>query len=74
MKLAVIGTGRIVHEALSAMKDLIEEGKIEFSAVFAREHSRAVGEELARQYGIGQVFTDFDELLHAGGADTTSAL
>lgn len=70
MKLAVIGTGRIVHEALSAMKDLIEEGKIELSAVFTREHSRAVGEELARQYGIGQVFTDFDELLHAGGADT----
>ena len=27
MKLAVIGTGRIVHEALSAMKDLIEEGR-----------------------------------------------
>ena len=52
MKLAVIGTGRIVHEALSAMKDLIEEGRIELSAVFAREHSRAVGEELARQYVI----------------------
>lgn len=66
MKLAIIGTGKIVHEALYALEGL--EG-IELVAIFAREHSRAVGEELAEKYSIKAVYTDYDKLLCESGAD-----
>ena len=49
MKLGIIGTGRIVHEALFAMKEIAE---IERTAIFARPKSRDKGEKLAEQYGV----------------------
>lgn len=73
MKLAIIGTGKIVHEALYAMQELAQGAdpscKIELVAIFAREHSRATGEELAKQYSIPAVYTDYDRLLDESGAD-----
>lgn len=66
MKLAIIGTGKIVHEALFAIQELKE---ITLTAIFARPHSRATGEELAEKYGIGAVYTDYERLLEESGAD-----
>ena len=67
MKLAVIGTGKIVNDALIAIK---EAGEIELAAIFARPHSRERGHELASAYGIPAVYTDYDELLDQAYIDT----
>lgn len=69
MKLAIIGTGKIVHEALYAMDDLVKSGVIELTSIFARPHSRDKAVELAEQYEIPQIYTDYDELLQADQAD-----
>ena len=66
MKLGIIGTGKIVREALFATE---ESPVIELTAIFARPHSRAKGEELAKQYGIPQIYTDYDELLKKSGVE-----
>lgn len=66
MKLGIIGTGNIVHEALYAMDGIIE---IEKKAIYARPHSRQKAEDLARKYRISQVYTDYDELLEKAGLD-----
>ena len=66
MKLGIIGTGKIVHEALFAMEEITE---IERTAIFARPKSREKGEKLAEQYGIGKVYTDYAELLSDSGVD-----
>ena len=63
MNLAIIGTGRIVHEALYALTAV---DSIRVRAIWARPHSVHVGEELAQQYGIDQVYTDYDLLLKHG--------
>lgn len=67
MKLAFIGTGKIIHDALGAVKD---EAQIEKTAVYARPHSLAKAQALAKEYGIGEVWTDYDELLQKTTADT----
>ena len=67
MKLAVIGTGKIVKEALYAIR---EAGGIEVNAIWARPHSRERGAELAAEYGIPAVFTDYDDLLGRENIDT----
>lgn len=66
MKLGIIGTGKIVHEALFAMEEITE---IERTAIFARPHSREKGQALASKYGISQVYTDYEELLQKSGVD-----
>lgn len=66
MKLAIIGTGKIVHEALRALTAV---DRICVKAIYARPHSRQTGEELARQYGIGEVYTDYDQLLAQADVD-----
>ena len=66
MKLGIIGTGKIVHEALYAMEEL---DQIQKKAIFARPHSKAKGEELAKKYGIDQVYTDYDKLLDEAEID-----
>ena len=66
MKLAIIGTGGIVAEALVALESVPE---IKKAAVFARPHSREKAEKLAKDYGIGKVYTDYDELLKESDAD-----
>ena len=60
MKLAIIGTGKIVHEALFALEPV---DRVEVVAIFARPHSKEKAEALAEKYGIGEVYTDYDELL-----------
>ena len=67
MKLGIIGTGKIIHDALYAMEPLEQ---IEKNAIFARPHSRDKAEALAGQYGIREVYTDYDELLDRADVDT----
>ena len=66
MKLAIIGTGKIVKEALFALEPV---NSIELSAIFARPHSKAKGEALAKQYHIKEVYTDYDALLAESEAE-----
>ena len=67
MKLALIGTGKIIEDALFAMEPV---KTIEKTAVFARPHSRDKAEKLAKQYAIKEVYTDYEELLKKTEADT----
>lgn len=66
MKLGIIGTGNIVHDALFAMEPLKQ---IAVNAIFARPHSREKGEKLAAQYHIPEVYTDYDALLDKADVD-----
>ncbi|MBO4547833.1 MAG: Gfo/Idh/MocA family oxidoreductase, partial [Abditibacteriota bacterium] len=67
MKLGIIGTGKIVHDALFAIEPLKD---IRPGAIFARPHSRDKGEALAGQYSIPRVYTDYEGLLRDDGVDT----
>lgn len=60
MKLAIIGTGMIVKEALTAIREV--QG-LEVTAIFGRPHSREKAEALAGEHGIAKVYTDYAELL-----------
>ena len=66
MKLGIIGSGKIVHEALFAMEPV---DNIEKTAIFARPHSLDKAEELAKKYQIGQIYTDYEELLRKSDVD-----
>ena len=66
MKLGIIGTGRIVGEALEALRQLPQ---IQCTAVFARPHSRDKAEALAAAYGIAEVYTDYEKLLQQADVD-----
>ena len=67
MKLAILGTGFIVHEgALPALQSVPE---IEVTAIFARPHSKEKADALAAKYAIPQVYTDYDELLSSTDVD-----
>ena len=58
--LSIIGTGKIVHEALPVIT--ATEG-ITVRSIFAREHSRAKAEALAVAFGIPVVTTDYASVL-----------
>ena len=62
MKLAIVGTGRMAREALTALRDV--QG-IEVTCICARPHSREKAEELAREFGIPKIMTDYEEMLHS---------
>ena len=66
MKLALIGTGRIIGDALYAMEPV---AGIEKVAIWARNNV-ARARELADKYGIPAVYTDYTRLLTESGADT----
>ena len=66
MKLAILGTGKIVHDLLEALKEVPD---IEVTSVFARPKSRAKAEALASEWNIPRVYTDYAELLANDDAD-----
>ena len=66
MKLAVLGTGKIVKEALFALQFV---PNVAVTAIYARPHSAEIGAVLAAQYGIPAVFTDYTHLLQECDAD-----
>ena len=67
MKLGILGTGFIITDALEAISEVPE---IEKKAILARPKSKAKGEEFAAKYGIGKVYTDYEELLSSDEIDT----
>ena len=67
MKLGIIGTGKIVEDALFAIEPV---SQIELKAIFAREHSRQKAEDFAARHKISEVYTDYDELLEKADIDT----
>ncbi len=60
MKIAILGTGMIVKEAMAAIK---QTDRWELAAIFARPRSKDKGEALAAEFGVPKVYTDYDELL-----------
>ncbi len=66
MKLAIIGTGFIPPITLQALAQI---PAIEVTSIYAREHSKARGQELANQFNIPKVYTDYRELLEKDSCD-----
>ena len=66
MRLAMIGTGGIVKEALTA---LAEVPQITCQAIWTREHSLEKARQMAADYHIPQVYTSYEELLAADTID-----
>lgn len=66
MKLALLGTGKIVQELLPVLAEL----DIRPQALLGTERSRERAVELASRFGIAGVFFDYEELLENSGADT----
>ena len=64
MRLAIIGTGMIVGEALTALKPI---GSIEVTAIYGRSREKA--ERLATAHSIGKIYTDYDQLLAESTAE-----
>lgn len=60
IRLGIIGTGKIVNEALYAMEPVKEITK---QAIFARPHSVEKAKRFAEGYGIPKVYTDYTKLL-----------
>lgn len=59
MKLALLGTGMIVRELLPVLEEL----GIQPAALLSTRRSRERGEELAKQFGIPYLYTEYEELL-----------
>ncbi len=66
MRLALIGTGKIVKEVLEAVKNI---ETIELSAIWTRPHSLEVAGKLAGDYKIASVSTDYAKLLKREDVD-----
>lgn len=66
MKIGIVGTGKIACEALGVIDNM---PSVEAVSIFARSHSRAKGEELARRHGIAEVYTDYAQMLRRTNAD-----
>ena len=67
MNLSIIGTGKIVHEALPVIA--ATEG-IAVRSIWTREHSLAKAQALAGRYGIPGVTTDYASVLADSQVDT----
>ncbi|URZ17542.1 Gfo/Idh/MocA family protein [Clostridium felsineum] len=66
MKLAIIGAGMIVKDFLS-IKSHIKD--LDLDSIFGRESNRENMEELKREYGIKNIYYDYQEVL-SSEADT----
>ena len=64
MRLAMVGTGKIVGEALKALKSV---DAITVEAIYGRSLEKA--QRLATEHSINAVFDDYDELLSSDGID-----
>lgn len=67
MKLAFIGTGKIIADALGAVEPV---KNLTRTAIFARPRSQAKAQAFADQYQIPEVYTDYAKLLAETTADT----
>ena len=60
INIAVLGTGKIIPEAIYAIQ---QGNKFNVAAIWARSHSKDKAEALAKKFNIPKIFTDYDELL-----------
>ncbi len=67
MQLAVLGSGKIVHEFLPAVAEI---PGLELRAIWGRAHSAVTLAELAGRFHIPAVYTDLDACLADPGVDT----
>lgn len=67
MKLALIGSGKIMMMALDALKTM--QG-IELVALCVRSESTEKGETLCQQFGIAKLYTDYQKVLQDDEIDT----
>jgi len=67
MKLAIVGSGNIVHDFLTITKDLKDT---ELSAIIGTKKSLDILNQLKDQYNIGKIYTDYNEALKDGDFDT----
>lgn len=67
MKLLIAGSGFIVEDWLPIAKDLPE---ITLSGIVSTKRSQEKAEGMAKKFGIGKVFTDYDQALKESEADT----
>lgn len=65
MKLALLGTGKIVQELLPVLAEL----GIRPQALLGTERSRSRAKDLAARFGIEGVYFDYEALLETSGAD-----
>ena len=66
MKVGIAGTGKIVREFLNMQKD---QERIEVTALVCRPQSEKTGRELAEQYGIPALYTDYETFLKEAEMD-----
>src|SRR3712207_7502199 len=66
MEISVIGTGMIAREVLAMLRK--EDLGIGVSSIYAHQ-DKAKADELAGEYGIERVFTDYEALLREDKAD-----
>ena len=63
MKLAIIGTGKIIPEVLTNLRE-ITSNIIEVKAIFCRQHSFDKADRFSKEFSIPRIYTDYDELLN----------
>lgn len=66
MIISVIGTGKIAQEVIKALHD--EAPEIKISSIFAHSN-KAKAEDMAGQYGIPNIYANYDELLNQDNSD-----
>ncbi len=59
IEIAVLGTGKIIPEAIDAMQT---SKKFNVNLIWARPHSREKAEKLAGKFGVKKISTDLDEI------------
>ncbi|MDR4948889.1 Gfo/Idh/MocA family protein [Neobacillus cucumis] len=67
MKLGIIGSGKIVADFLTIAGDLPDT---ELAAIFGTERSISKMEVMKNNYGIGKIYTDYEECLQDSDIDT----
>lgn len=67
MKLGIIGSGKIVHDFLTTAAKI---KNLELAAISTTKRSRHIAEDLAKQYGINEVFANNDQLCNDDNVDT----
>lgn len=62
MKLAIIGTGKIIPEVLTNLRE-IPSNIIEVKAICCRQQSLDKADYFSKEYNIPKIYTDYEELL-----------
>ena len=61
INIAVLGTGKIIPEAIEAIQ---KSKKFHVAVIWARQHSRDKAQALAEQFNVEKISTDIDEILN----------